>query len=93
MSPLLNNSFIYNFFFQYSNYAVIHIRVLCLDSNLTKKRRIRNRWLVAYTLLRNPSLRPLTAARLREQESTTEVVTEPGTEIKGIVELLIPGIN
>ena len=73
--------------------------MLYLDSNLTKKRRIRNRWLVAYTLLRNPSLRPLTAARLREQESTTEVVqageaTEPGTETKGIVvEVLIPGIN
>ena len=40
---------------------------LVVDSTPTSKQRIRNRWLVAYTLVRNPSLRPLTAARLREQ--------------------------
>ena len=29
----------------------------------------RNRWLVAYTLLKNPSLQPLTASRLSNLES------------------------
>ena len=38
------------------------------------ERHYRNRWLVAYTLLRNPSLQPLTAsniARAKREELTT----------------------
>ena len=31
----------------------------------TIKRRVRNRWLVAYTLLRNPSIKGLTASNLQ----------------------------
>ena len=35
-------------------------------------RRIRNRWLVAYTLINNPSLRPLRAPQLQERQSQRE---------------------
>ncbi|XP_064406077.1 receptor for retinol uptake STRA6-like isoform X4 [Halichondria panicea] len=33
-----------------------------------RSHRIRNRWLVAYTLLRNPSLQPLTASQLQDKD-------------------------
>ena len=39
-------------------------------------RRIRNRWLVAYTLINNPSLRPLRAPQLQEQQSQRETFME-----------------
>ena len=37
----------------------------------SRERRVRNRWLVAYTLLRNPSLQGLTAANLPSPSSAT----------------------
>ncbi|XP_064406072.1 receptor for retinol uptake STRA6-like isoform X8 [Halichondria panicea] len=36
-----------------------------------RSHRIRNRWLVAYTLLRNPSLQPLTASQLQDKDKDT----------------------
>ena len=36
-------------------------------NDLAKSRQARNRWLVAYTLLRNPSLQELTASRIMEK--------------------------
>jgi hypothetical protein len=39
-------------------------------------RRIRNRWLVAYTLINNPSLRPLRAPQLQERQSQRETSME-----------------
>ena len=38
------------------------------ERDLAKHRQARNRWLVAYTLLKNPSLQELTASRLNENE-------------------------
>lgn len=38
-----------------------------------KKQQARNRWAVAYTLVHNPSLRPLRAAQLKQQASTEEI--------------------
>ena len=37
------------------------------DVGRVGKQKVRNRWLVAYTLLHNPSLRLLRAGHLREQ--------------------------
>ena len=37
------------------------------DSLSLKSRRARNRWLVAYTLLRNPGLQELRASRVEER--------------------------
>lgn len=45
---------------------IIHF-VLADVNNLPKSRQARNRWLVAYTLLRNPSLQKLTASRIEEK--------------------------
>ena len=56
------------------------------DSFSVKSRRIRNRWLVAYTLLHNPSVRPLRASGLpahddqqdqgKEQEAEEETLNQ-----------------
>jgi len=35
--------------------------------SLARNKQARNRWLVAYTLLRNPSLQELTASRIEER--------------------------
>ena len=40
------------------------------NSPSLKSRRARNRWLVTYTLLRNPSLQELTASRIEERAHT-----------------------
>ncbi|XP_064405982.1 receptor for retinol uptake stra6-like [Halichondria panicea] len=40
-------------------------------TRVSKSRRARNRWLVAYTLLRNPALRTLTASSLRQLSSSS----------------------
>ena len=37
-----------------------------------KNRRIRNKWLVAYTLIHNPSIRPLRASQLHAQHRHVE---------------------
>ena len=40
-----------------------------------RSRRVRNRWLVAYTLLRNPQLQELTASRIK-MELSSETSTQ-----------------
>ena len=45
-----------------------------------KNRRICNRWLVAYTLLHNPSVRPLRAPRLLVQEQQNQKEEEAMAE-------------
>ena len=39
---------------------------------VSPRRRIRNRWLVAYTLIRNPSLQELTASNLSATSEAEE---------------------
>ena len=41
-----------------------------------KNRRIRNKWLVAYTLIHNPSIRPLRASQLHAQHRHDDVEAE-----------------
>ena len=51
--------------------------------SLVGNKQARNRWLVAYTLLRNPSLQELTAIRIEEkrpQEVVATGETDPGLE-------------
>ena len=43
-------------------------------------KRARNRWLVAYTLLRNPNLQELTASRIGEKKAAEEGIEEPELE-------------
>ena len=40
------------------------LQFVVIDLGISTPRRIRNRWLVAYTLVRNPSLQELTASNL-----------------------------
>ena len=56
-----------------------------------KKKQARNRWAVAYTLVHNPSLRPLRAAQLKEQESNEEPQSDNHYEVAET--LLLPLIN
>ena len=63
------------------------ITVLCMPGSpywsLVGNKQARNRWLVAYTLLRNPSLQELTASRIEEkkpQEVVATGETDPGLE-------------
>ena len=42
--------------------------------SVVERKQARNRWLVAYTLLRNPSLQELTAKRIREKRGKEEMV-------------------
>ena len=63
------------------------ITVLCMPGSpywsLVGNKQARNRWLVAYTLLRNPSLQELTAIRIEEkrpQEVVATGETDPGLE-------------
>jgi len=55
------------------------ITVLCMPGSpywsLARNKQARNRWLVAYTLLRNPSLQELTASRIEEKKSQEVVAT------------------
>lgn len=51
--------------------------VLSVVAYSSKERQIRNRWLVAYTLIRNPSLQCTTAANLPNPSGTT---APPGRE-------------
>ena len=48
------------------------ITVLCMPGSpywsLARNKQARNRWLVAYSLLRNPSLQELTASRIEEKK-------------------------
>jgi len=53
------------------------------DAGKRRSYQARNRWLVAYTLLRNPSLQELTASRIEEkkpQEVVATGETDPGLE-------------
>ena len=43
-------------------------------------KRAHNRWLVAYTLLRNPNLQELTASRIKEKKAAEEGIEEPELE-------------
>ena len=54
----------------YHIYVIIAngIHVCVFLSGVYDQRRIRNRWLVAYTLIRNPSLQNLTASNLRTHQ-------------------------
>lgn len=45
----------------------------------------RNRWLVAYTLLRNPNLQELTANRIGEKKALEMGVIEKEPELKATV--------
>ena len=63
------------------------ITVLCMPGSpywsLVGNKQARNRWLVAYTLLRNPSLQELTASRIEEKKPQEVVAmgeTDPGLE-------------
>jgi hypothetical protein len=49
---------------------------------LTLGRKIRNRWLVAYTLVRNPSLIPLTATNLEAAAKTAKKLYEEKSDIE-----------
>ena len=55
------------------------ITVLCMPGSsywsLVGNKQARNRWLVAYTLLRNPSLQELTASRIAEKKPQEVVAT------------------
>jgi len=55
------------------------ITVLCMPGppywSLARNKQARNRWLVAYTLLRNPSLQELTASRIEEKKPQEVVAT------------------
>ena len=63
------------------------ITVLCMPGSpywsLARNKQARNRWLVAYSLLRNPSLQELTASRIEEKKPQEVVAmgeTYPGLE-------------
>ena len=45
-------------------------------------KQVRNRWLVAYTLLRNPSLQELTARRIKEKKALEMEVIEEEPELE-----------
>ena len=45
-------------------------------------KQVRNRWLVAYTLLRNPSLQELTARRIKEKKVLEMEVIEEEPELE-----------
>ena len=55
------------------------ITVLCMPGSpywsLARNKQAHNRWLVAYTLLRNPSLQELTASRIEEKKPQEVVAT------------------
>ena len=56
--------------------------------SLVGNKQAHNRWLVAYTLLRNPSLQELTASRIEEKKPQEVVAmggTDPGLEAKSPV--------
>ena len=77
--------------------------ILCIELSYTacvlyklsftgfKKKQARNRWAVAYTLVHNPSLRPLRAAQLKEQESNEEPQNDNHYEVAQT--MLLPLIN
>jgi len=44
--------------------------------SVVERKQACNRWLVAYTLLRNPSLQELTAKRIREKKGQEEMVQD-----------------
>lgn len=48
--------------------------------SVAENKRARNRWLVAYTLLRNPNLQELTASRIGEKKAAEEGIEEPELE-------------
>ena len=49
-------------------------------------RRVHNRWLVAYTLLRNPSLQELRASRIKEKREMKDSGEDQGISLKQMVE-------
>ena len=54
--------------------CVLNLRLYCCFYNSVSGHQVRNRWLVAYTLIQNPSLVPLTATNL--QTTTTDLKEE-----------------
>lgn len=45
-------------------------------------KQVRNRWLVAYTLLRNPSLQELTARRIKDKKALEMDLIEKEPEVE-----------
>jgi len=62
--------------FVYTLTTVLYISGSVHYRSVLERKQARNRWLVAYTLLRNPSLQELTAKRIQEKRGQEEMVQD-----------------
>ena len=64
---ILNVSFVFSF-----DFVGVFCLLLVTDHHERVSKRARNRWFVAYTLVRNPSIKQLTASNLLKNVSTAD---------------------